>query len=49
MAVREDCPTQRSKGTIIECLALSVGVMIFLLLSGVLIFNRVEKTFIDTV
>jgi hypothetical protein len=31
------------------CLALSVGVMIFLLLFGGLILNRVEKTFIDTV
>jgi lipopolysaccharide transport system permease protein len=39
-----------NKGTIIPSyLALSVGVMIFLLLSGVLIFNKVEKTFIDTV
>jgi len=37
-------------GTIIAShLALSVAVTIFLLISGVLIFNKVEKTFIDTV
>jgi lipopolysaccharide transport system permease protein len=39
-----------NKGTIIPgYLALSVGVMILLVISGVLIFNKVEKTFIDTV
>jgi lipopolysaccharide transport system permease protein len=38
------------QGTIITAyLALSVGVMIVLLLSGVLVFNKVEKTFVDTV
>jgi len=30
-------------------LALSIVVMILLVLSGVLVFNKVEKTFIDTV
>jgi lipopolysaccharide transport system permease protein len=39
-----------SQGTIITAyLALSVGITILLLLSGVLIFNKVEKTFIDTI
>jgi lipopolysaccharide transport system permease protein len=38
------------RGTIIMAyLALSVGVTILLLLSGVFIFNKVEKTFVDTV
>ena len=38
------------QGTIIPAyLALSVGVTVLLLLSGVLIFNKVEKTFVDTV
>ena len=37
------------QGTIItDYLALSVGVTILLLLSGVLVFNKVEKTFVDT-
>jgi lipopolysaccharide transport system permease protein len=39
-----------SQGTIITAyLALSFGVTILLLLSGVLVFNKVEKTFVDTV
>jgi lipopolysaccharide transport system permease protein len=38
------------QGTIITAyLALSVGVTVLLLLSGVLFFNKIEKTFIDTV
>lgn len=38
------------QGTIIPAyLALSAGITIVLLLSGVLIFNKVEKTFVDTV
>ena len=38
------------QGTVITAyLALSVAVTILLLLSGVLIFNKVERTFIDTV
>src|SRR5205823_6302857 len=39
-----------NQGTIITAyVALSVGVTILLLLSGVLIFNKVEETFVDTV
>ncbi len=39
-----------SKGTIIPGhLALSVGAMILLLISGVLAFNKFAKTVIDTV
>jgi lipopolysaccharide transport system permease protein len=38
------------QGTVIPAyLGLSVGVTILLLLSGLLIFNKVEKTFVDTV
>jgi lipopolysaccharide transport system permease protein len=38
------------QGTIIKAyLALSVGLTILLLISGVVVFNKVEKTFIDTV
>ena len=38
------------QGTVIPAyLALSVGVTVALLFSGVLIFNKVEKTFVDTV
>jgi lipopolysaccharide transport system permease protein len=38
------------QGTVIPAyLALSVVVTVLLLLSGVLVFNKVEKTFVDTV
>jgi lipopolysaccharide transport system permease protein len=38
------------QGTVITAyLALSMGISILALLSGVLIFNRVEQTFVDTV
>jgi lipopolysaccharide transport system permease protein len=38
------------QGTVIPAyMALSVGVTVLLLLSGVLVFNKVEKTFVDTV
>ena len=38
------------RGTIISAyVALSIGVTFFLLLSGILVFNKVEKTFVDTV
>ena len=38
------------RGTIISAyVALSVGVTFLLLLSGILVFNKVEKTFVDTV
>ena len=38
------------RGTIISAyVALSIGVTFLLLLSGILVFNKVEKTFVDTV
>jgi lipopolysaccharide transport system permease protein len=38
------------RGTVtVEFVAMSVGITIALLLSGVLVFNKVEKTFVDTV
>ena len=39
-----------SQGIVVPAyLALSVGVTVLLLISGVLIFNKVEKTFVDTI
>jgi lipopolysaccharide transport system permease protein len=38
------------RGTVVAAyLAISVGITLLLLVTGVLVFNRVEKTFVDTV